>query len=249
MVIKGTLGERAFFTFVGLLGKWALGLYYSTVRIVNDPESLRLLNRAPQPAGIFCCWHAHVLSVMWHHRRTRSAVLISQSREGEYAARIAEALGYRAVRGSETRGAASGLKEMLRVALADQHTFAIMPDGSRGPRHCVKPGALALAQKSGHPLVPMAIGLSHYWELKTWDRFRIPKPFSRGRHFFGEPLRVPANADEAELRRLALELQARINALEEGADKAAAGRWSAECRMQNAELQRATGEGRAGKGN
>jgi len=141
----------------------------------------------------------------WHCRRTKSAILVSRSRDGEYIARIAAALGYRPVRGSSSRG----------------RPVTITPDGPRGPRYDIKPGLLALARNSGCDIIPAAMGLSAYWELPSWDRFRIPKPFSRGVHCWGEPLRVPPDADEAALGRLAQELRRRMIALEAHADRKA----------------------------
>ena len=213
--------QRLLFFLVGWLGKWLLGLYHFTVRIVDSGDVLSYCSRHPQPSGIYAFWHSHQLSMAWHCRRTRAAILISYSRDGEYIARIVASLGYYVVRGSSSRRGAAGLKELISLA-AKGRTTVITPDGPRGPRHSVKPGVLALAQKAGYPIVPVALGLSKYWELPSWDRFRIPKPFSRGYYCWGEPLSVPADADEAKLQELADELQQRLIALEEHADRIAA---------------------------
>jgi len=215
------LGRRLLFRLVGFLGKWLLALYCSTVRIVNDPESQKRLNREPSPRGVYAFWHSHQLVTLWHYRRTRAAVLVSRSRDGEYVARVAASLGYLPVRGSTSRGGAAGLKELVRLG-REGRTVAITPDGPRGPRHSVSPGVLILAQRSGRPIVPLAVGLRRYWELPSWDRFRIPKPFSWGYACWGEPLHVPAEADKAALERLACELRSRLMALCELADRAAA---------------------------
>lgn len=221
MELKGTLGEQLLFSLVGIVGRWILGLYFSTIRIVNDPHSLGMLNRAPSPRGIFALWHQNVLLAMWHHRRTRSAILISPSREGEFAARVASSLGYHVLRGSPTRGGAAGMRELLRVARSGSHGISITPDGSHGPRHSVKHGVIMLAQRSGRPIAPLVIGLSKYWALNTWDRFRIPKPFARGINLFGEPLTIPPDAGGAQLAELTRELRARMIALQDDADRRA----------------------------
>ena len=90
--------------------------------------------------------------------------------------------------------------------------------------HSVGSGVLMLAQKSGYPVIPIAVGLTRFWELRSWDRFRIPKPFSKGYNCWGEPLHVPAEADESTLNQLGRELRARLIALERHADKAASAR-------------------------
>lgn len=213
--------QRIIYFLVGLVAKWLIGLYYMTVRIVESPASLAALNRDPRPPGIRPFWHSHQLSALWHYRRTRTAILISRSRDGEYIARVAQSVGFIPVRGSSSRSGAAGLKAMIRRARAG-HAVAFTPDGPLGPRHTIHGGTLRCAQKAGLPIVPFALGLSSFWELRSWDRFRIPKPFSRGYACWGEPLHVPADADDAELEELAGELQRRMIALERHADQCAA---------------------------
>ena len=208
------------FMLAGSLGRWLLGVYYCTIHITNDGETLNSLNRDPRPPGIYAFWHSHQLSMSWHCRVRRSAILISASRDGEYIARIAVSLGYHTVRGSSSRGGGPGLKKLIALGLSGQ-SVAVTPDGPRGPRHSVKPGVLALAQKTGLAITPMAIGLSSFWELPSWDRFRIPRPFSRGYFCWGKPLHVPAGADESALSTLSDELRTRMIRLEEYADRMA----------------------------
>ncbi len=212
--------QRFLFFLAGLLGKWAVVLYYSTIRIVKDRMSESGLNRHPRPRAIFAFWHSHQLSTLWHYRRTGAAILVSASRDGEYISRVAASLGYLPIRGSSSRRGAVGLKELIRLARQGR-TVGITPDGPRGPRHSVSSGVLVLAQKSGCPIIPVAIGFTRFWELPSWDRFRIPKPFSKGYSCWGEPLHVPAEAGAAELEKLAQELRTRLLVLERYADDAA----------------------------
>ncbi len=212
--------QRLLFFLVGLLAKCLLPLYCSTLRIANDAESLSRLSREPSPNGIYAFWHSHQLAILWHYRRTKAAILVSASRDGEYVARVAASLGYLPVRGSSSRAGAVGLRQMIRFARGGR-TVGIAPDGPRGPRYALGTGVLVLAQKSGQPIIPVAVGLERFWELPSWDRFRIPKPFSRGYNCWGEPLHVPAQADEATLQQFAHELRSRMIALAEYADKAA----------------------------
>ena len=169
---------------------------------------------------IYAFWHSHQLSALWHFRRVGAGILISMSKDGEYIARVARSVGFTPLRGSSSRLGAAGLKALIEFARSGR-PVAITPDGPRGPRHSIGAGVLALAQKSGYPIVPFAIGLSSFWELPSWDRFRIPKPFSRGYACWGEPLSVPPDADDATIERLAAELRARMIALEEFADRMA----------------------------
>jgi len=205
---------------VSWLGKWLMGLYYTTIRIVTEPATLSKLNCHPQPRGIYAFWHAHQLSIAWHCRRIRALILISPSIDGEYIARLAASIGYQPVRGSSHRRGASSLKKMINLCAAGR-AVAITPDGSRGPRQFVKPGVLLTAQKTGYPIIPVALGLSQFWEVPSWDLFRIPKPFSRGYYCHGEPFHVPRDADQAMLERLSEEFRQRLLALEAYADNMA----------------------------
>jgi lysophospholipid acyltransferase (LPLAT)-like uncharacterized protein len=204
----------------GAIAKWVLIPYYITIRIVDGGELRTRLLRNPRPAGIYAFWHSHQLTALWHFRRVGAGILVSASKDGEYIARIARSVGFTPLRGSSSRLGAVGLKALIEFARSGQ-PVAITPDGPRGPRHSISPGVLAMAQKSGYPIVPFAIGLSSFWELPSWDRFRIPKPFSRGYACWGQPLSVPPDADNATLDRLAAELRRRMIDLEEFADRMA----------------------------
>jgi len=212
--------QRLLFFLAGLLGKPLIAFYYSTVHIVNDPQTQRRLRRNPGPSGVYAFWHSHQLSACWHFRRSRAGIIISASKDGEYIARIASALGYLPVRGSSSRRGAEGLRGLMELAQTGR-PVAVTPDGPRGPRHAVHPGVLAVAQKTGYAVTPVAVGFSSFWELPSWDRFRIPKPFARGYNLWGEPLHVPTDADEEALETLGGELRARMIALEELADRRA----------------------------
>jgi hypothetical protein len=213
-------GQKVLFALIELLGKPLIALYFLTVRIVNEPETLAKFNRNPASPGVYAFWHSHQLAAVWHFRRTRAGILISASKDGEYIARIARSVGFLPVRGSSSRRGATGLKRLIEVARSGR-PVAITPDGPRGPRHAINPGVLTLAQKSGFPIVPFGIGLSSFWELPSWDGFRIPKPFSRGVGAMGRPIHVPPNADEDTLQAVAEELRREMLALEARLDKTA----------------------------
>ncbi len=212
-----SFGQRLLFVLAGTLGSALIAVYFLTVRIRNTPGGWRLIRQGPRKGGVFAFWHAHQLSAVWHLRAIRGHILISASKDGEYIARIASTLGFRPIRGSSSRGGVSGLLELVR-RVNEGAPVGITPDGPRGPRYSVHRGVLNIARRSGKPITPFAIGLSRYWELPSWDRFRIPKPFSRGVLCTGEPISVPRDADEAVLDRAAADLRASLLALEERAD-------------------------------
>jgi len=142
---------------------------------------------------VFAFWHRSLLACAHRFRNLDIAILISSSFDGELIARTVELLGFRAIRGSSSRGGAAGLRNM-RLAYAEGHRCAFTADGPRGPVFVAKPGAAQLANSVG-PIsaaslstIPQPTGTwvgcfyalpDRAWELRSWDRFLIPKPFSR----------------------------------------------------------------------
>ncbi len=140
---------------------------------------------------IFAFWHRSLLVCAHRFRKRGIAILISRSFDGELIARTVELLGFRAVRGSSSRGGAAGLRGMAQ-AYADGCICAFTADGPRGPSMIAKPGATQLAKLVNAPWIGAFYALpERAWELKSWDRFLIPKPFSRV--FVSFPAHVPAN--------------------------------------------------------
>ncbi|HEX7241588.1 MAG TPA: lysophospholipid acyltransferase family protein [Longimicrobiaceae bacterium] len=147
---------------------------------------------------VFVLWHGRLLPCTYWNGWQRLVTLVSQHRDGEYIARIVERWGYTTVRGSSSRRAAGALRELVRHVRAGR-SLAVTPDGPRGPREVMKPGALLAAQLTGAPIIPASGGASRGWWFGSWDRFLVPKPFSRVRLAYGEPIWVPRDADEAGL--------------------------------------------------
>ena len=171
------------------LGLFALRGLAPTWRVVErNAGVLRDLRARGQPV-IFAFWHGRMLPLLWHHRGQGVAILISEHGDGEIIARIAEALGYRAVRGSTSRGSERALLRLISTVQRGTEV-AVTPDGPRGPAETFAPGALVVAQRSGAPIIPVASGSTGAWRLRSWDRFMVPRPFARVRVAYGEPIRV-----------------------------------------------------------
>jgi lysophospholipid acyltransferase (LPLAT)-like uncharacterized protein len=160
------------------LGTLLVRLLASTwrVRTLNPPAIRR--GGATPPARVFTLWHGEMLPLLWQHRSQGIRIVISSHRDGEIIARIAHALGYQTIRGSTSKGATRALLEMARV-LGEGHDIGVTPDGPRGPAHVFAPGALVAAQRAGAPLLLLRAHAARAWRLGSWDRFLIPKPFTR----------------------------------------------------------------------
>jgi lysophospholipid acyltransferase (LPLAT)-like uncharacterized protein len=148
--------------------------------------------RASGQRVIFTLWHGELLPLLWAHRAEGVAVVISEHRDGEIVAQIAERLGYSTVRGSSSRGGGRALIGLMR-ALQAGHDGAVTPDGPRGPAHVFAPGAAIASQRTGVPLAMIRATASRAWRLRSWDRFLVPKPFATVRVIYG-PI-VPVDVD------------------------------------------------------
>jgi lysophospholipid acyltransferase (LPLAT)-like uncharacterized protein len=156
----------------------------------------RFVDSPALPAsGILVLWHEDMLPCLaaFAHRRMR--VLVSRSEDGEFGARAAERLGYRAVRGSSSRGGAAALKILARELRENGGWVAVVADGPRGPRRASKPGAAWLAETAGLPAWGVS-AFSRGFTLNSWDRCRIPIPFGRI-HLRCTPLPGSGNIDAA----------------------------------------------------
>ena len=127
---------------------------------------------------IFALWHGELLPLLWHQRGHHVAIVISEHRDGEIVARIAESLGYDTVRGSSSKGGSRALIGLMRAIDAGADG-AITPDGPRGPARVFAPGAAIAAHRTGALIAPIRASASRAWRLRSWDRFLIPKPFAR----------------------------------------------------------------------
>ena len=161
------------------------------MRPVND-EAVRAA-RASGQRVIFTLWHGELLPLLWHHRGEGVAVVISEHRDGEIIAQIAERLGYTTVRGSSSRGGGRALIGLMRAIQAG-HDGAVTPDGPRGPAHVFAPGAAIAAQRTGAPLAMIRASATRAWRLKSWDRFLVPKPFATVRVVYGPLVAVDASS-------------------------------------------------------
>lgn len=188
-----------------------------TVRFeVRGSEYLERLTRDRRPF-IYVLWHGRLLPLTFYHRHREIVTIISQSRDGEHIARVVRRWGYEVIRGSSSRGGSDALRQLVRRLRAGRN-LAITPDGPRGPRQKMKPGALIAARLSGAPILPVSAGCDRAWWFEGWDRFLIPRPFATVRMAYAEPQAIPPDADGTELERRALILEDVLNRLTEDVD-------------------------------
>jgi lysophospholipid acyltransferase (LPLAT)-like uncharacterized protein len=167
---------------------------------------------APLPPSILLLWHNRFFAVAptWEKccgRYRKTVALTSASKDGEMVERALGVFGMEVVRGSSSRRAVAALVGLKR-AIESGCDACITPDGPRGPRYRMQPGAIKLAQSTGAPLQPLHVRYSRAWRLPTWDRYVIPVPFSRVEITFGKPIRVPRKLDDDAFQRVLEEVEA-----------------------------------------
>ncbi|MDR1053328.1 MAG: lysophospholipid acyltransferase family protein [Planctomycetaceae bacterium] len=142
-------------------------------------------------------WHEHILSPLFLRPNCGATMLLSQHGDAEIVMSIARQFGLDAVRGSTMHGGVSAVRQMM--ALKKHDVLAITPDGPQGPYRKMSAGAIYLASKLQLPIVLYGFGYNNAWRFRSWDRFVLPRPFSRGRVITSPPLMVPADLNKISL--------------------------------------------------
>lgn len=181
--------------------RWSIRLGTLLLRALAGTWRIRIQGRTPsasrQAAGesaiILSLWHGQMLPILCAHRGEPCTVLVSEHRDGEIIARILGAFGFSAARGSSSRGGSRALLELVQLVRAG-HDIAITPDGPRGPRRTMAPGALLIAQRASASIIPLVAHADRKWVLRSWDAFEIPKPFARVTVLYDQPQRVQADS-------------------------------------------------------
>ena len=161
---------------------------------------------------IICAWHHDIYFSTWLLKDFKLTALISSSKDGEYINQILSGFGFGAVRGSSTRGGIGAMKQLIRC-LKDGNAVAITPDGPQGPIHKVQEGIVALAKMTGVPIIPWRYEASSCWKLNSWDSHKIPKPITKIKSVFGQPLYVPKSASSSDFGKYCQQLEMLMNDL------------------------------------
>jgi Uncharacterized protein conserved in bacteria, COG2121 len=188
---------------------WTIRLDTSNLRDLPDPLHGYL---PPTTPIIYTFWHNQILAATLFFQQRGIVVMTSMSRDGDIIAEVIRRFGFGAARGSATRGSVGALKAMAR-AIRQGADAAFTIDGPKGPRYLAKEGAAMLASVSGAPIQPLCIVTEDYWTLNTWDGFRVPKPFTVGHVFYGQPIWVRRGATAEEIADATARLQAELDNL------------------------------------
>ncbi|MFP4616384.1 MAG: lysophospholipid acyltransferase family protein [Thiohalorhabdus sp.] len=200
------------------LASWLVRFLGRSVRWRTEvPEATERVLRSDQPV-ILAFWHGRLLMIPIAYLRAGRRhvhVLISEHGDGELISRTIAHFGFGSVRGSSRRGALKAMRDLLRK-VREGTDFAFTPDGPRGPAWEVQSGVIDLARRTGYPILPVSFSARHGKEFSSWDRFLLPRPFTRGVFCWGEPHWV---AEEADLEAARAGLERSMQELTRHADR------------------------------
>lgn len=169
-----------------LIGSLLIRLIYSTSK-----KRFHLPSTIPSEPVIFASWHGNLLMqpYLYYHFRTlpKAKVIISEHFDGQIIAGVIKFFGLESIYGSSTRGGAKVLIQALK-SLAEGYDIGITPDGPKGPRFSVSDGIVIMAQKRHTKVIVFHYQPSSYWELSSWDKFVVPKPFGTLDFYASEPI-------------------------------------------------------------
>lgn len=192
---------------------YLLRFYLSLLRVRVAGEEIALGCLADYGRLIVAVWHQRFLPALAYVTKFRNfepIIMISQSRDGEMIARIAERLGLVPVRGSSSRGGTTALLEILKALRKNPAVIHIV-DGPTGPKGIVKPGLISMAQMSGAVILPVIVSAKKAWIMRSWDQFLVPKPFSEVTIEWGQPFVVPRDLDENRHEELRTEIEKKLS--------------------------------------
>lgn len=206
MITKHQLATKLF----ALCVHGFLELLYKTCRLTTSNMD-QIEAREANGKNIFAFWHGRMLYPIYYYtrtmRRSKAAILISQSKDGDYGEALVKRLHGTCVRGSSSRGGLKALHDLSGL-LAEDYNLALTPDGPRGPAFRAQIGILKLAQYSQATILPTSYNASRKITLKkSWDRFIIPLPFCRVHLAFGDPITVPLDSKKQEVEALRQKLE------------------------------------------
>jgi lysophospholipid acyltransferase (LPLAT)-like uncharacterized protein len=182
-------------------------------------------DRAVDPAwpafrgpAIFLFWHEYIPFLFYLRGNCRIAMLLSRHQDAEWLSHAARLMGFGTIRGSTSRGGVAALRELVRTGATMNLT--ITPDGPRGPRRQLAAGCIYAASRLQIPLIPIGLGYDRPWRSRrAWDRFAVPRPYSRARAVAGPPTWIPPRLSRSEVEHYRGRVEMTLNRLTETAEQ------------------------------
>jgi hypothetical protein len=176
------------FVLAATIRAWMQTLDYQTVYYDERVDPAR--HDLSRERHIYIFWHEYIPYQLYLRGNCNICMMLSDNRDAHLLSRAAYHLGFGTVRGSTYSGPRRALRGMMRAGRIMHLTLT--PDGPRGPRRVLSAGAIYLASRLQAPLVAIGMGYDRPWRLSSWDRFAVPRPYSRARCVVSPPLHIPS---------------------------------------------------------
>ena len=200
--------------FVGMyLLYYILVLLIKTLRVETENSKNIENDQKEKNNFVLAFWHGTMLLPWYYHRNRNFSALVSQSKDGEILTRLLKRWNYTVIRGSSNMGGKEALDLLLRES-AKGKNIAITPDGPKGPVFEMKAGAVVCAKKNRIPLYLLGVRYSKKYILKSWDKFEIPKPFSKVLLVYSDPKFIDPGFDYDETSSLIKEYEKELISLQ-----------------------------------
>jgi len=171
--------------------------------------------------AILLFWHEYIPFPFYLRGNCQIAMLLSRHQDAEWLSQAARHMGFQTIRGSTSRGGVAALRELMRTSATMNLT--ITPDGPRGPRRRLASGCIYASSRLGIPLVPFGLGYDRPWRSRrAWDRFAVPRLYSRARVIAGPPIQIPAQLKRDGVERYRRRVERLLNRLTQRAEQWAA---------------------------
>jgi len=185
---------------IGFFAPWLIFFIYKFLCVTIRWEYVGHRYSTESSPFVLGYWHARILMLPYAFRGWNGSLLISEHRDGSYIADAAKLMGFPSTRGSSTRGGARALLSLIRIA-KEGRPVAVTPDGPKGPVEEMKMGVIHLAKKSGLPFRAACYASKRHWRVNSWDRFYVPKPFTRGVFVISDEIYPDSDDDRVNLDR------------------------------------------------
>lgn len=208
-----TKGKYARFVVFGWMSRILTALLFSTCRVevIGQEIERRYLSENPGKGLLYASWHRGLIFFVYFYRDLEFVVMASASQDGELAAQATKRHGWIPIRGSSTSRGSEALREMLPY-FKKGHRGGLVVDAPQGPPCVSKIGIIALARRTGLPIIPVIWSADRCWQLNSWDRTMIPKPFSRIVFKYSEDfIHIPPKASREECENHRLQLDETLN--------------------------------------
>ena len=185
--------------FLSILGRWIFQALFSLNKIsIKGEENLIQLIKSGEPV-MLCVWHGRLLFPSWYIRHHTSLHIISSRHaDSELLAHILRHWGYGLIRGSTHKGGVRVIREMTEIFNRGE-IIAVTNDGPKGPARIAKSGSIGLAIKNNVKIITVTGSATKYWQMKSWDRFMLPKPFGKIQIIVSSPMDITEKPSESEV--------------------------------------------------